>query len=59
MGSDWSGSCTLQFLTWSPDEKMIVFNAYNGLQAVNTDGSGHRLIDPPEGGRYMADWRPL
>ncbi|HEV8627362.1 MAG TPA: hypothetical protein VG034_23225 [Acidimicrobiia bacterium] len=52
------GSGTLQFLTWSPDERMIVFNSYNGLRAVNTDGSGLRLLDPPDGGRYMADWQP-
>jgi hypothetical protein len=51
------GSGTLQFLTWSPDEQVIVFNGYNGLYAVNTDGSRHRLLDPGNP-RHMADWRP-
>jgi len=52
------GSGTLQFLTWSPDERMIVFNGYNGLYAVNTDGSGHRRLDPQDIARHMADWQP-
>lgn len=52
------GGGTLSFLTWSPDERMIVFNCYAGLCAVHTDGSGHRLLDPPGAGRYMADWQP-
>lgn len=32
------GGGTLSFLTWSPDERMIVFNCYAGLCAVHTDG---------------------
>ena len=52
------GSGTLGFLTWSPDEQMIVFNGYNGLYAVNADGSGHRRLDPPDVARHMAKWQP-
>ena len=52
------GSGTLQFLTWSPDERAIVFNGYAGLRIVNTDGSGLRQLDPPDARRYMADWQP-
>jgi hypothetical protein len=52
------GAGTLGFLTWSPDEQMIVFNGYNGLYAVDTDGSGHRRLDPPDVARHMADWQP-
>ena len=35
-----------------------MFNGYNGLYAVNTDGSGHRRLDPPDVARHMADWQP-
>ena len=52
------GSGTLNFLTWSPDEQTIVFNGYNGLYAVNADGSGHRRLDPPDVARHMAKWQP-
>lgn len=52
------GAGTLGFLTWSPDGQVIVFNGYNGLYAVNTDGSGHRRLDPPDVARHMAFWQP-
>ena len=50
------GSGTLGFLSWSPDERMIVFNSGGNLRAVNTDGSGLRLLDPPVVAR-AATWR--
>lgn len=54
------GSGTLQFLSWSPDEQSVTFFTAQGLGIVNTDGSGHRGLDP-EGDyrqRWQADWKP-
>jgi Tol biopolymer transport system component len=54
-----SGTGSLQFLSWSPDERSIVYHTAEGLGFVNTDGTGHRLLDQPSKQRWQADWSPV
>jgi Tol biopolymer transport system component len=56
-----TGSGSLQFLTWSPDERSIVFRTAQGLRFVNMDNTGHRMLDPTGEyqQRWQADWAPF
>lgn len=44
-------------VAWSPDEKHLVFTTLAGLEIIDSDGSGRRVLVPP-GGTGGEPWAP-